>query len=75
MDYILMKRVGEVEEEHSFTDLTIEEWLVISGVLLGETREAKEDRHTTTPIKGFDITAALKYCDRTTTTVYGSLKE
>ena len=75
MDYIFMQRVGEVEEEHSFTDLTIDEWLVISGVLFGESREDRVDRHTTTPNKGFDLPAALKYCGRTTTTVYGGLNE
>ena len=71
MDYILMQRVGEVEEEHSFTDLTIDEWLVIWGAL---SKDAKEDRHTTTPSKGFDIPAALKVSGRTTAPVYGGLE-
>lgn len=75
MDYILTQRVGEVEEEHSFVDLTIDEWLVIRGAFLEET---KEDRHTTTPIKVFDIPAALKTSGRkaagTTAPVYGGLE-
>ena len=75
MDYVWRKRVGEVEEEHSFTDLTTDEWLVISGVLFGESREARGDRHTTTPINGFDIPAALKISSRTTAPVYGGLEE
>lgn len=56
MEYVWMKRVGEVEEVHSFTDLTIDEWLVIRGAFL---KEAKEDRHTVTPDKGFNIPATL----------------
>lgn len=63
MDYVWSKRVGEVEEEHTFTDLTIDEWLVIRGAL---SKDAKEDRHTTTPDKGFNISAALKASGRTT---------
>ena len=74
MDYIWMQRVGEVEEEHSFADLTIDEWLVIRGALLKDT---KEDSHTTNPNKGFDIAAALKISGRkaagTTAPVYGGL--
>lgn len=71
MDYVLTKRVGEVEEEHSFTDLTIDEWLVIWGAL---SNDAKEDKYTTTPNKGFDIDAALKVSGRTTAPVYGGLE-
>ena len=75
MDYIFMQRVGEVEEEHSFTDLTIDEWLVIWGAL---SKDAKEDRRTTAPNKGFDIDAALKVSGRkaagTTAPVYGGLE-
>lgn len=51
MDYVWSKRVGEVEEEHSFVDLTIDEWLVIRGAFL---KEDKEDSHAITPVKGFD---------------------
>ena len=72
MDYILMQRVGEVEEEHSFTDLTIDEWLVIWGALF---KDAKEDRHTTTSINGWDIPAALKVSGRTTAPVCGGSEE
>lgn len=76
MDYIWMKRIGEVEEEHSFTDLTVDEWLVIRGAFL---KEDKEDRHTATPNKGFDIDAALRVSGRkaagTTAPVWGGLKD
>ena len=72
MDYILMKRVGEVEEEHSFTDLTIDEWLVIWGAL---SNDAKEDKRATNPNKGFDIDAALRVSSKTTAPVWGGLKE
>ena len=72
MDYIWLKRIGEVEEEHSFTDLTVDEWLVIRGSL---SNDAKEDKYTTTPSKGFDIDAALKVSGRTPSPIYGGLKE
>lgn len=71
MDYIWMQRVGEVEEEHSFANLTIDEWLVIRGAFL---KEAKEGRPTATPTEGFDIPAALKVSGRTTAPVYGGLE-
>ena len=75
MDYVWSKRVGEVEEEHSFTDLTIDEWLVIWGAL---SKDAKEDRPTATPSKGFDIAAALRVSGSkaagTTAPVYGGLE-
>lgn len=70
MEYVWRKRVGEVEEEHSFTDLTTDEWLVIRGAFL---KEAKEDSHITTPVKGFNISAALKASGRTAP-VYGGLE-
>ena len=72
MEYIWMQRVGEVEEEHSFVDLTIDEWLVIRGAFL---KEAKEDSHTTAPVKGFNISAALSAAYCPTNTIYGSFKE
>ena len=61
-----------MEEEHTFTDLTIDEWLVIRGAL---SNDAKEGKYTTTPNKGFDIDAALKVSSKTTAPVWGGLKD
>lgn len=71
MDYIRITRVGEVEEEHCFNDITIEEWLVINKALEG----GEEDSGAGSRMPEFNIPAALRAAQSKTNTIYGGLKE
>ena len=71
MDYIRITRVGEVEGEHCFNDITIEEWLVINKALEG----GEEGSGVGSRMSEFNIPVELRVAQSTTNTIYGSLKE
>lgn len=39
MDYVYAERVGEVEVEHSFHDITISDWITINSLLVKKNKE------------------------------------